>query len=148
MKYLTPYRLAAYALVLFFMGHTAGGMLSQPSYGTESDVVFSAMKSVHFDMHGATVSWYGFWLGFGLLASVFLFFSAVMAWQLDQVPPEHWSSVSVMAWALVIAHFCNAILSWRFFFAGPGFLASGVSFLLAAGAARKQSAATRRSAAR
>ena len=46
MKYLGPYRIAAYLLVLFCIGHTAGGMLSQKSLGPEADAVFAAMKSV------------------------------------------------------------------------------------------------------
>jgi hypothetical protein len=144
LRYLTPYRLAAFVLSLFFVAHTSGGMLAQKSLGPQSDAVFAAMKSVRFDFNGAICSWYGFWFGFGLMVSVFLLFSAVMAWQLDKVPPETWSSVSVLAWALVLAHLCNAILSFAYFFAGPGFLASGVTLLLGAGALRKQSAALSR----
>jgi hypothetical protein len=142
MKYFTPYRLAAYALVLFFVGHTFGGMFPK-SLGPEADAVFASMKSVKFTFNGATCSWYGFWFGFGLTASVFLLLSAVMAWQLDRVPPQSWPAVSVMAWALVVAHLCNVVLSWTYFFAGPGFLSAGIVLLLAAGASRKQSAAAR-----
>jgi len=143
MKYLTPYRLAAYALVLFFAGHTGGGMLARKSLGPQSDAVFASMKAVQFSFNGATCSWYGFWFGFGLTVSVFLAFSALMAWQLDKVPPESWPSVSVLAWALVGAHACNAILSWAYFFAGPGFLGIGVTFLLGSGALQKRNAAAR-----
>jgi hypothetical protein len=144
LRYLTPYRLAAYVLVVFCAGHTAGGMLSQRSFGPQSDAVFAAMKSVQFNFNGASCTWYGFWFGFGLMVSVFLLLSALIAWQLDKVPPESWSLVSVLAWALVVAHLCNAILSFTYFFAGPGFLASGATLLLGAGALRKQSAATHR----
>jgi hypothetical protein len=141
MKYLTPYRIATYLLVLFFAGHTAGGMLGQKSLGPESDAVFSAMKSVHFTFNGADCTWYGFWFGFGLLSSVFLAFSALVAWQLDKVPAASWSAVSVIAWAFVVAQACNAILSWAYFFAGPGIFATLVTLLGVAGALRKQKAA-------
>jgi ABC-type nitrate/sulfonate/bicarbonate transport system permease component len=70
MKYLTPYRIATYLLVLFFLGHTAGGMLAQKSLGPESDAVFAAMKSVRFVFNGATCTWYDFWFGFGLTPKV------------------------------------------------------------------------------
>jgi hypothetical protein len=35
MKYLSPYRIATYLLVLFGFGHTVGGMLSNQSLGPE-----------------------------------------------------------------------------------------------------------------
>jgi hypothetical protein len=142
MRYLSPYRLASYVLILFWAGHTAGGMFPK-SLGPEADAVFASMKAVQFNFNGTPCTWYGFWFGFGLMASVFLLLSVLMAWQLDRVPPESWPAVSVMAWALVGAQVCNAILSWIYFFAGPGFLATGAVFLLGAGALRKQSAATR-----
>ena len=41
-----PFRIAAVVLVLFFFGHTFGGMWSQPSMGPASDVVFKSMKAV------------------------------------------------------------------------------------------------------
>jgi hypothetical protein len=141
-KYLTPYRIASALLVLFCAGHTAGGMLSQKNLGPAADAVFVAMKSVHFNISGSSCTWYGFWFGFGLIASVFLLFSAVAAWQLDKVGPESWSAVSLIAWALVVSHVCNAILSWAYFFAFPGILATAVAILLAVGTWRKGKVAT------
>src|SRR5260370_16672293 len=87
MKYLGVYRIAAYLLVLFCLGHTAGGMLAQKSLGPESDAVFSSMKAVHVNFNGAACTWYGFWFGLGLMASVFLPFSAVLAWSLALLSP-------------------------------------------------------------
>src|ERR1700726_1470930 len=138
MKYLSPFRVASYLLMVFFVGHTAGGMLAQKSLGPDADAVFASMKAVHFTSHGATHSWYGIWFAFGLLVSVFLLFSAVAAWQLDKVNAACWPSVSVIAWALVASHACNAALSWTYFFAGPGIFATIVTILLAAGALQKQ----------
>jgi hypothetical protein len=138
MKYFSPYRVASYLLVLFFVGHTAGGMLAKKSLGPEADAVFASMKAVHFVSKGSTVSWYVIWFAFGLLVSVFLLFSAIAAWQLDKVSAANWPSVSVIAWALCASHACNAILSWIYFFAGPGIFATIVTILLAAGALRKQ----------
>ncbi len=138
MKYLSPYRIATYLLLLFFAGHTAGGMLAQKSLGPAADTVFAAMKAVHFDFNGADSTWYGFWFGFGLTASVFLLLSAIVAWQLDKVRPEQWPAVSVIAWALMGSHVCNTVLAWKYFFAGPGVFATIISVLLGLGAWRKQ----------
>jgi hypothetical protein len=137
-KYFTPLRIAATLLVLFCAGHTIGGMLSQRSLGLASDVVFASMKAVHFTFNGSTCTWYGFWLGFGLMVSVFLLFSAFLAWRLDGVRPESWPVVSPIAWALAASYACTAALSWAYFFAGPGVIATAVTLLLVMGAIRKQ----------
>jgi hypothetical protein len=144
-KYLSPYRIATYLLVLFFVGHTGGGMLSQKSLGPPSDAVFASMKAVHFTFNGADCTWYGFWFGFGLVVSVFLLLSAIVAWQLDKVAPAQWSAVSVIAWAFCAAHLVNAALSWKYFFAGPGTIGTAVALLLGIGAWRKQARAADRS---
>jgi hypothetical protein len=138
MKYLSLYRIASVLLVLFFAGHTAGGMLAQKSISPGADAVFHAMKTVQFNFKGATCTWYGFWFGFGLTVSVFLLFSAIAAWQLDKVPPQSWPLVSTIAWALAVSYVCTALLSWAYFFAGSGLLATAVALLLGAGAFRKQ----------
>jgi hypothetical protein len=140
MKYLTPYRIATYLLVLFFLGHTAGGMLAQKSLGPESDAVFAAMKSVRFVFNGATCTWYGFWFGFGLTVSAFLLLSAVISWQLDRIAPASWPVVSVIAWALFASHVFNTVLAWAYFFAGPGVFGIAISLLMAIGALQKQRA--------
>ena len=140
MKYLSPFRLASYLLALSFAGHTAGAMLAQKSFGPESDTVFASMKAVHFILDGAATSWYAIWFAFGLLVSVFLLFSAIAAWQLDKVNAAGWPPVSVIAWALVASHACNAALSWTYLFATPAIFATLVTILLAAGAWLKQRA--------
>jgi hypothetical protein len=140
MRVFSPYRLAAYLLLVFCAGHTAGGMLAQKSLGAQADAVFASMKTVHFQFNGADATWYGFWFGFGLLASVFLLFSAFAAWRLDRVAPAQWPAVAAIAWALAAAHVGNAILSWAYFFAGPGAIATAVALLLVAGTIRKQRA--------
>jgi hypothetical protein len=135
------YRVAAFMLVFFCTGHTIGGMLLQKSLGPEADAVFSSMKAVEFKFNGTTCTWYGFWFGFGLTASIFLSLSAVTAWQLENIPPEAWHLTSGIAWALVAAHLLNTILTWAYCFTGAGLLSTVVTILLAAGALQKQSRA-------
>jgi hypothetical protein len=139
MGYISFYRVAAFVLMLFCTGHTIGGMLQQKSLGPEADAVFDSMKAVEFNFNGAICTWYGFWFGFGLTASIFLVLSAIITWQLDNVPPEQWHLTSIIAWGLVTAHSANAILTWAYFFTGASLLSTGVTMLLAAGALQKQS---------
>ncbi|NOK14563.1 hypothetical protein [Corallococcus exercitus] len=45
-KFFTPFRSAAYLLVLYCAAHTTGGMLAQQSMGPAADAVFAQMKAV------------------------------------------------------------------------------------------------------
>ena len=140
MKFVSPFRVASVLLAIFCVLHTAGGMLAQKSLGPASDAVFDAMKQVHFVFNGADCTWYGFWFGFGLTATIFLLFSAVVAWELDRVPAELWPRLRVIAWSLVAAQVANTVLAWKYFFAGPGTFGILISLLLAAGILRKSAA--------
>jgi hypothetical protein len=135
-KYLTPYRLAAYLLTFFCVGHTVGGMLVQKSLGPAADAVFGAMKTVVFDFEGARCSYYGFWFGFGLMVSVFLLLSAIVAWQLDKTDASSWRITAPIAWALFVAHLANAVICWAYFFTGAGILSTLAALLLGLGALR------------
>ncbi|MBN8233398.1 hypothetical protein JYK02_38360 [Corallococcus macrosporus] len=141
-QFFTPFRCAAYLLVLYCLAHTAGGMLGQASLGPEADAVFAQMKSVSFDFNGATSSWYGFWFGFGMMVSVFLLLSAVLAWQLDSVPLTSWRAVSGMGWALAAAHAVTTLLSGRYFFIGPTVFGIAITLLMGVGTWRKGVRAT------
>lgn len=132
-----PFKIAAGLLVLYGFLHTAGGMLSQESMGPDADRVFEQMKAVHFNFNGADATWYGFWFGFGIMVSAFLFMSAVMAWKLEGVTREAWPQVSLVAWSLFATHVVCAALSFRYFFVGPGVFGVLISALLAFGAVRK-----------
>jgi hypothetical protein len=143
MRYLSPFRIASYLLLFIFVGHTGGAMIAQRSRGAASDAVFALMKSVHFDFNGADATWYGFWFGFGLTISVYLLFSAVLAWQLDKIEPEQWPAVQVIAWAFIASQFASAILSFEYFFLGPALASALITALLIVGTLRKQKAPKR-----
>ena len=137
MKYFSLFRIAAYLTLLFCAAHTAGGMLAQKSLGPASDAVFAAMKSTHFEFNGADATWYGFWFGFGLTVSAFLLLVAVTALVLDRVTPEAWPQVQTIAWAVITAMAFNAVLAWRYFFAGPTVFSVVIVALLTVGTLRK-----------
>ena len=137
MKSITVFRSASVLLFIFCLMHTGGGMLAQKSLGPASDTVFDAMKRTHFSFNGADCTWYGFWFGFGLTASIFLLLSAIVAWELERIPNELWPSLKVIAWAFVFSHVANTVLAWEYFFAGPGVFGIVISLLLALGTARK-----------
>ncbi|HKO52066.1 MAG TPA: hypothetical protein VJV79_30360 [Polyangiaceae bacterium] len=137
MKKITLFRCASVLLALLCVMHTIGGMIAQKSLGAASDVVFEQMKGVHFDFNGADCTWYGFWFGFGLTVSAFLLLSAIIAWELERVDLALWPQLRYVAWALVASHAFNTLISWRYFFAGPGIFGVVITLLLAIATQRK-----------
>src|SRR5262249_29868280 len=123
-KYLNPFRLTTYLLILHFLGHTSGALLSTPHFGAESDVVVATMKSVHFRAQTSTCTWFGFYLGFGWLVSIFFLFSAVLTWFLGGLSTAEQRSWSVITWALFLSYALSAIIAWRYFFAAPFFFST------------------------
>jgi hypothetical protein len=87
-RHFNAYRLAAYTLILYALGHTLGAVVQTPQFGPESDAVVSAMKTVHVAAMGADCTWYGFYRGFGIFVSIFFVFSVVMAWHLGRMRAE------------------------------------------------------------
>lgn len=111
------YRIAAVLILLFAVGHTVGFLQSDPSWGVDS--LLSSMKSIHVNIQGFSRSYWEFFVGFGLLVSVFLLFAAVLAWQLGGVAAEALARMRVIAWAFALCFAVITVLSWRYFFALP-----------------------------
>lgn len=130
MKYLAPYRLATYLLLFFAVAHTAGGMFGPHDENSEAEAVFHAMKAVTFSTMGATCSWYGYWLGFGLMVTVYLLFSAVVTWQLADLTRAQRRPLALVTWALCATFVASAVLSWAYFFAPPAITSLLVALLV------------------
>jgi hypothetical protein len=124
------YKPAAFLLLLFFVGHTFGGMLAEVSWGPASDEVFTAMQQVQFDFHGRSATWHDFWFGFGSMVSVYLLLCAFVVWTLDRTAPAQFRAVAPIAWALVVTKTAIAVLGLRYFFAGPATFSSLVAALV------------------
>src|SRR5207245_11656302 len=114
MKASVFYRIAAVLLVLFAVGHTVGFRQSDPKWGV--DALLGSMRSVHFDAQGFTRTYWDFFSAFGLFFSVFLLFSAVLAWLLAGLSAETLVRVRSIAWALAISFVAITALTWRYAF--------------------------------
>lgn len=111
------YRIAAMVLVLFAAGHTFGFRQNVPEW--KADAVIALMRSVHFDAQGFTRTYWDFFSAFGLFASVFLLFAAVLAWLLSGLPAETLARVRSIAWALALCFVAITALTWRYAFTTP-----------------------------
>ncbi len=122
------YRIASVLLVLFAIGHTIGFRRPDPRWGVDSLV--GSMRSTRFDVQGFSRTYWDFYLGFGLLVTLFLLFAAVLAWELGGLPKDRLMSLPVVTWALAICFVGITALSWKYFFIAPGIFSSAVAFCL------------------
>jgi hypothetical protein len=127
-KRLSLYHLASALLLIFFAGHTFGGVVLHSDASIQQESVLTAMRSVHFMFNGADVTYFGFYQGYGLLTSIFLLLSAFLTWQLGGSDAER--QMVPIAWALFLTYIGVAWLSFKYFFAGPGTIAAAVALIL------------------
>jgi hypothetical protein len=98
------YRIAAALLVIFAGLHTIGFLSFQPPT-PEGRAVLESMNTVHFQLGGKSFSYGEFYRAFGLLATVYMLFSAYIAWVLSRSPLKGlgWGLFAVQAAGLVLA---------------------------------------------
>lgn len=125
------YRIAAVLMALFDVGHTLGFRQSDPTWGV--DALLATMRSMHFNLQGFSRTYWDLYTGLGSFVTVFLLFSAVVAWQLGGLPVEAFARTRGIAWAFALSWFALTILSWRFLFTAPLIFCFAVSACLFAG---------------
>ena len=129
-RYFNPLRLSTYLLVLYFLGHTRGALLSLPHFSAEADAVLASMKSVHFQCLGSTCTWFGFYLGFGYLVSAFFLLSAAMTWYLGGLSRVERRRLVPLTWMLFLSHAADAVIAWTWFFIAPQLFSTMIAALL------------------
>ena len=116
------YRISSVLLVLFAVGHTIGFRQVDPNW--RADTVVSGMRSVSFEVQGFNRNYWDFFTGFGLTVTVFLVFSAVLAWRFGSMSPERLAAIPIERWSFALCFVLIAALTWRFFFIAPGILST------------------------
>jgi uncharacterized protein YndB with AHSA1/START domain len=129
-RYLDPFRLATYVLILFFLGHTLGALVNIPSFGLQGDATLAAMRSVHFRCQTSDCTWFGFYVGFGLFVSIFFLASAAITWYLGGLDRARQRVLQPVAWTLFLAYAANTVVAWTYFFIAPQVFATLVAVLL------------------
>jgi hypothetical protein len=114
-----PYRLASIVLVLNLLGHSFGALINTPDFGGDSLRIAAIMKSEHFQAQGFDVTWYGFYEGFGWFVSLFLAFSAWLAWTLGGWTPEFRGRLAAVTLPLLLSYVLDLVIVWKYFFPIP-----------------------------
>ena len=78
------------------------------------------MRSSHFVVLGSSRTYWDFYVGFGLIISVFLLLAAVLAWQLG----------SLQAQAVPLSFGVMTVLNWMYFFVIPIVFSSVITVCL------------------
>jgi hypothetical protein len=118
MKATVFYRIASVLLVLFAAGHTVG-FLRFKSPSPEGRAVWDAMNNVHFQVRGASFSYGGFYIGFGLFVSAYLLFAAFVAWHLGTLAGKNPQAIGALGWVLFAVQLASLVLSWIYFSPPP-----------------------------
>ena len=119
------YRISSGLLALFALGHTIGFRRVDPQWNADS--VVNGMRTVNFHVLGFDRSYWDFFSGFGFFASVFLVFSAILAWQFGSMSREALAAIPVVRWSFAACFVLIAVLTWRYFFIPPAVLSTLVA---------------------
>lgn len=130
MKATLLYRIASVLFILFAAGHTFGFLTFKPP-SPEGLAVRDAMQNVHFQVNGSSFTYGNFYIGFGLFATVYLLFSAFLAWYLGDLARSNPQAMGLLAWVFVAVQVASLVLSWRYFLLPPVILSGLVAACLA-----------------
>ena len=120
------YRIASVLLILFAVGHTVGFLKFIPP-SVEGQAVRDAMNNVRFQVGRNSVSYGGFYNGFGLFATAYLLFAAFLAWYLGDLARSHPEAIGPLGWSFFVLHVVSMVLSWIYFLAPPVILSALVA---------------------
>ena len=125
-------RIAAALQALGTVLHTMATTF-RPNQGPAQDAVFAAMRSFHFQIMGVSRTHWDFYRGYEVSITVVFAILAVLMWQLgtlSRIEPRHAAPLIV---TLLAAQVLLDVVSWEYFFAGPGVMSLLLAACLTAG---------------
>jgi len=124
-------RSAALLQALGTVGHTAATASTAPTHGPGERAVFDAMRGFHFEIMGFTRSIWDFYRGYQFSTTVTFVLLVAVLWLLSNLSRGAPQLARPLVLALLIAQIATVIVSWTYFFAGPGVVGSAIALCLA-----------------
>lgn len=124
-------RIAAVLQALGTVGHNLETLSTKPTHGPQEQAVFDAMRGFQFDIMGSTRSTWDFYRGYQFSTTVTFVLMAVMLWLLSNLSRGAPREARPLVLAILIAQLFNTVISWGFFFAGPGVVGGLIALCLA-----------------
>ena len=111
-------RIASVLTMIHAVLHTIGGVFGGAAPGVQQATV-AVMKANEFAVMGAMRSYWDFYRGLGLVVTVFLAMEAVVFWQLGSLTKADALRLRPVLAIFLIGYLAAAVVSHRYFFAGP-----------------------------
>src|SRR5579883_167913 len=121
------YRTASVILLVYCLLHSYGALIATPDFGGAADSVLKSMRETHFLVQGFEDTWYGFYLGFGWIASLFFVLTAMQLWIIGGRELVDRRRDRPLVVLLAVAYAIALGLCLQFFFPAPlGFSAAAL----------------------
>src|SRR6202023_359561 len=95
-----------------------GGVFCEAAAGGQQATV-AVMKANEFAVMGVMRSYGDFYMGLGLVVSVFLAVEGVVFWQLGSLAKTDALRLRPILATFLVGYLCAAVVSYRYFFAAP-----------------------------
>jgi hypothetical protein len=118
MRSSTFLRIASVITLLNVAGHTTGYPWT-PDVGPGAVSVLEAMKGYNFDVVGSARTYWDFYVGFGVIISVYLLMQTVLLWQFASVAKNGALRLRPIMATFFVACAVNTFLAWKYFFVIP-----------------------------
>lgn len=123
--------LQALGTILHTMATASGTASGTKSPGSQERAVLEAMHGFHFDIMGSSRSVWDFYRGYEFSMTVVFAVLAVLMWQLSNLSRDEPRRVLPLVATILVCTLFLDILSWAYFFAGPGVMSALISLCLA-----------------
>jgi hypothetical protein len=111
-------RIASVLTLVHAALHTIGGVFGEAAPGAQQATV-AVMKANEFAVMGVMRSYWDFYMGLGLVVSVFLAVEGVVFWQLGSLAKTDALRLRPILATFLVGYLCAAVVSYRYFFAAP-----------------------------
>ncbi len=111
-------RIASALTLIHAALHTVGGVFGSADPGVQQATV-AVMTANQFQVMGVTRSYEDFYMGLGLMVTVFLTMEAVVFWQLGSLAKMDALRLRPVLATFLIGYVGAAVLSYRYFFWAP-----------------------------
>jgi hypothetical protein len=111
-------RIAAVVTFVQAVLHTIGGVFSDPDPGPGA-VAVAAMKVNQFVLMGHMRSYWDFYRGFGLGATISLTAEAILFWQLSVLAKNDARRLRPILATFLVAYAAMGVIAYTYFFVGP-----------------------------
>jgi hypothetical protein len=124
--------LQAVGTVLHTLATVSGTASGSATPGPEEQAVLAAMHGFHFTIMGSSRSVYDFYRGYEFSITVVFAVLAVLMWQLSNLTRSEPRRALPLLVTVLVCTVLLDVLSWTYFFAGPGVMSALISLCVAA----------------